>query len=85
MKRAGEALAELKPVDRALLDLSLRRALTDEEIAEVLHVPAEEVAERREELLAELERKLGLETREAKDELRATLPDLPPELWDGRG
>ena len=72
MKRLGQALAELKPQDRALLDLSVRRALPDAEIAGVLKVPAEEVAQRRDEVLSEPERKLELESREAKNELRAT-------------
>jgi DNA-directed RNA polymerase specialized sigma24 family protein len=80
----GTALAGLDPESRALLDLSLRRGLDDSEIAEVLRVSADEVAKRREELFDRLAEELGLETREQRDELFASLPDLPDEYWRGQ-
>jgi hypothetical protein len=80
----GAALAGLDPESRALLDLSLRRGLDDSEIAGVLRVDAEDVARRREELLEGLADELGLETRAQRDELFASLPDLPDRYWRGQ-
>ena len=81
MQDLGAALARLDPESRALLDLSRRRGLRDDEIAEALRVDPEEVGKRRDELLDQLADELGVESREGRDELYATLPDLPPELW----
>jgi hypothetical protein len=80
----GAALAGLDPESRALLDLSLRRGLDDSEICAVLRVEPEEVARRREELLERLADELGLQTREQRDELFASLPDLPDRYWRGQ-
>ena len=80
----GDALARLDPESRALLDLSLRRGMDDAEIAGVLRVEPEEVARRRGELLERLADELGLETREQRDELFASLPDLPDPSWRGQ-
>jgi DNA-directed RNA polymerase specialized sigma24 family protein len=80
----GPALAGLDPESRALLDLSMRRGLDDSEIAGVLRVDPEDVARRREELLDQLAEELGLETRAGRDELFASLPDLPDEYWRGQ-
>lgn len=84
IKRLGEALAELDPESRALLDLNVRRGMEENEIADILSVEADEVASRRRKILERLESELGLETREDRDELKATLPDLPPKLWQAR-
>jgi len=84
LKRLGEALAGLDPESRALLDLNVRRGMAENEIAEILNVDADNVASRRRKILEGLDSELGLETREDRDELRATLPDLPPKLWQGR-
>lgn len=84
MKRLGEALAALDPESRALLDLNVRRGMEEDEIADILSVDAGEVVARRRKILERLDSELGLETREDRDELRATLPDLPPKLWQGR-
>ncbi len=84
IKRLGEALAALDPESRALLDLNVRRGMEEGEIANILNVDADEVATRRRRILEKLDLQLGLETREERDELRATLPDLPPKLWQGR-
>ena len=80
----GDALAALDPEGRALLDLSLRRGMDDSEIAAILRVEPEEVARRRGELLDRLADELGLETREQRDELFASLPDLPDRYWRGQ-
>jgi len=84
IKRLGEALAGLDAESRALLDLNVRRGMEENEIAEILNVDAENVASRRRKILERLDSELGLDTREDRDELRATLPDLPPKLWQGR-
>ena len=84
IKRLGEALAALDAESRALLDLNVRRGMEENEIAEILNVDADNVASRRRKILEQLDSELGLETREDRDELRATLPDLPPKLWEGR-
>jgi DNA-directed RNA polymerase specialized sigma24 family protein len=81
MKELSAALGRLDPPTRALLDLSLRRGLPDDEIAEVLDTGREEVANRRLAALDSLADELALDGREQRDELFATLPDLPPELW----
>ena len=80
----GAALARMDPESRALLDLSLRRGLDDSEIAGVLRVDPEDVVRRREELLEGLAEDLGLETRAQRDELFASLPDLPDRYWRGQ-
>ena len=84
IKRLGEALAALDAESRALLDLNVRRGMEENEIAEILNVDADNVASRRRKILEQLDSELGLDTREDRDELRATLPDLPPKLWQGR-
>ncbi|MDQ3588066.1 MAG: hypothetical protein M3375_06945 [Actinomycetota bacterium] len=84
IKSLGEALAGLDPESRALLDLNVRRGMEENEIADILSVDADEVASRRRKILERLDSELGLETREDRDELRATLPDLPAKLWQSR-
>ena len=85
MRAARRALQRLDPETRALLDLSIRRGLEDEDIASVLRVEPEEVARRRSNALGEIASDLGLTRREDRDELLATLPDLPPEYWRAEG
>jgi DNA-directed RNA polymerase specialized sigma24 family protein len=80
MRELGAALARLDPESRALLDLSVRRGLPDDEIAGTVG-RAEEVERRRGELLERLAEDLHLEGRDERDELFATLPDLPAEYW----
>jgi len=84
MRDLSRALEGLDDERRALLELSMRRGMADEEIAAVLLVETPEVGQRRAELLERLAEELGLESREARDELWATLQDLPPERWHGR-
>ena len=79
MRELGAALARLEPQSRALLDLSVRRGLPDEEVAGRLG--GSEVTRRRAEVLERLAEDLHLDGRDARDELFATLPDLPAEYW----
>ena len=81
MKDLGAALAGLEPQTRALLELSLRRGMPDDEIAQVIGSDREEVARRRAAALESLAKELRLDGREQQDELLATLPDLPAGLW----
>ena len=81
MRDARRALSRLDPESRALLDLSLRRGLDDDDIASVLRVDQDEVKRRRHAALDLLVEELGLETQEERDELFATLQDLPVEYW----
>ena len=81
MKAARDALARLDAESLALLELSVRRGLEDEEIGEFLRVDPAEVARRRDELLRQLAADLALDGREQRDELFATLPDLPWDYW----
>ena len=83
MKDIGAALATLDPESRALLDLSMRRGLDDDDIAGVLRAEPEEVARRRDSIFDSLATELRLDGREQRDELFATLPDLPDEFWRG--
>jgi DNA-directed RNA polymerase specialized sigma24 family protein len=84
MRELGAALARLDPQSRALLDLSVRRRLSDEEVAVMLGGGPEEVERRRGEVLERLAEELHLDGREERDELFATLPDLPAEYWPER-
>ena len=79
--QACEALSRLDRTSRALLHLSVGRGLHDDEIASVIRVDAAGVGRRVDDVLARLAHELGLETREERDELRATLPDLPQDAW----
>ena len=81
MKAVREALAGLDPASLALLELSVRRGLDDEEIGEFLRVDPEELARRREDLMERLAEELELDGHEQRDELFATLPDLPWDYW----
>jgi DNA-directed RNA polymerase specialized sigma24 family protein len=81
VKDLGSALERLDPESRALLELSVRRGLPDDEIASTLRVDAAEVGRRRDELLERLAGELHLDGREQRDELFATLPDMRDRYW----
>ena len=72
------ALRELDPARRALLDLSVRRGVADDEIATLLRIEREAVARRREEALEELSRMTGAE---GPDDIRSYLAALPERAW----
>ena len=82
MEDLGAALSRLDASSRELLELSRRRGLADDEVAELMRTDSQEVARRRAEILERLAADLGLDGREERDELFATLPDLPPRLWE---
>lgn len=74
-----EALTRLDPASRALLDLSLRRGMRTEEIAELLGADAGHVTETRDDAL----RRVALDVGMGDDEVRARLAELPAEEWLG--
>jgi DNA-directed RNA polymerase specialized sigma24 family protein len=82
MEDLGAALSRLDASSRELLELSRRRGLADDEVAELMRTDRQEVGRRRAEILERLAADLGLDGREERDELFATLPDLPPRLWE---
>jgi DNA-directed RNA polymerase specialized sigma24 family protein len=81
MRDLGRALGGIDDESRALLELSMRRGMSDEEIAAVLLAETPEVEQRKAELLDRLASELKLDGRDERDELFATLQDLPAELW----
>jgi DNA-directed RNA polymerase specialized sigma24 family protein len=81
IRDARRALGRLDPESRALLDLSLRRGLKDGDIASVLRVDSAEVARRRGAAIDRVANELRLDGRDQRDELFATLPDLPASAW----
>jgi hypothetical protein len=72
------ALDRLDPASRALLDLSLRRGMRTEEIADVLGAEPENVEASRDEALQRIASDVGVSE---LDEVRARLAELPQEEW----
>src|SRR3954469_11926836 len=75
------ALERLDPASRALLDLSLRRGMRTEEIAEVLGAEPESVEASRDEALERIAGDVGIEE---LDTVRARLAELPADQWLGQ-
>lgn len=80
--RIAQAVAGLDPQQRAMLELSARRGLADDEIAGVLQVEPTEVGRRRGEALGVLAARLGL-TEEQRPGLGRELEGLSEEHWRG--
>jgi hypothetical protein len=74
------ALERLDPASRALLDLSLRRGMRTEEIADVLGAEPESVEASRDEALQRIASDVGMDE---LDDVRARLAELPAEEWLG--
>jgi hypothetical protein len=81
--RIAAAIATLELEDRALLELSARRGLDDEEIAAVLGVEPAEVADRREDAVARLGDELGVSSGAGLRGLGEDLEELDDEQWRG--
>ncbi|MEO8091841.1 MAG: hypothetical protein ABI726_03910 [bacterium] len=75
------ALSQLEPGTRALLDLSLRRALPDEELAKLVAADPGEIALRRERALDGIAAEAGIHGPEARDQVSARLLAVPSEMW----
>jgi len=79
--RLVKAVLELDPGTRALLDLSLRRAIPDEQVARVLAVDVSEIPRRRAHGIAELADKLEVPGPSELAMLLVALPHLPETAW----
>jgi hypothetical protein len=79
--RLVKAVRELDPGTRALLDLSLRRAIPDEQVARVLDVQVSEIPRRRAQGIAELADSLEVPGPSELAMLLVALPDLPETAW----
>ncbi len=77
----SQALSELDPATRALLDLSLRRGMRPEEIGDLLGTDPESVIVARENALEQLASELGMGDVTELDGVRARLAELPGEAW----
>lgn len=76
-----QAVQELDAGTRALLDLSLRRAISDERVAAALGVQLAEIPRRRARGISELADKLAVPGPAELALLLVALPDLPEEAW----
>jgi hypothetical protein len=79
--RLIQAVQELDSGTRALLDLSLRRAISDEKVAGALGVEIAEIPRRRARGIAQLADKLAVPGPAELALLLVALPDLPEEAW----
>jgi hypothetical protein len=82
--RLTAALEELDPGARALLDLSLRRGIRDEDLAELLKTEPSEVARRRADAIERVAAEVGSSPDANGPEVRVALAELPPESWEAR-
>ena len=71
----------LDPASRALLDLSLRRGLRDDDMAPLLRIDAFNLAWRRARAIERLASALGLLDPSGLAQVRAALPHLPDSAW----
>jgi hypothetical protein len=71
----------LDPASRALLDLSLRRRLRDDDMAPLLRIDAFNLAWRRARAIERLASGLGLTEPGGLAQVRAALPYLPDSAW----
>jgi hypothetical protein len=71
----------LDPATRALLDLSLRRRLRDDDMAPILRIDSFNLAWRRARAIERLASDLGLTEPSGLAQVRAALPHLPARAW----
>jgi Anti-sigma-K factor rskA, C-terminal len=79
--RLPAALADLDPGNRALLDLSLRRGVSDAEIGELLRKQPDEVARGRDAVLGLLADALEVDGHDRRDRVRRAIAALPDDAW----
>src|SRR5687768_18507500 len=82
--RLPAALADLDPGNRALLDLSLRRGVSDVEIGELLRKDPADVARGRDAVLELLADALDVGGHDRRDRVRQAVTALPDEAWRPR-
>jgi hypothetical protein len=79
--RLPTALADLDPGNRALLDLSLRRGVSDAEIGELLRKTPEEVSRGRDAVLELLADALDVDGHDRRERVRRAVAALPDDAW----
>jgi len=77
----AQSLGRLDAGTRALLDLSLRRAIPDDQVAKVLGVDATSIPPRRARGIAELADMMDIPGPAELAALLIAIPDLPEEAW----
>ena len=82
--RLPAALGDLDPGNRALLDLSLRRGVSDAEIGELLRKEPTDVARGRDAVLELLADALGVGGHDRRDRVRQAVAALPDDAWRAR-
>jgi len=83
--RLPAALGDLDPGNRALLDLSLRRGVSDAEIGELLRKEPADVARGRDAVLELLADALGVGGHNRRERVRQAVAALPDDAWRTRG
>jgi hypothetical protein len=79
--RLPDALGDLDPGNRALLDLSLRRGVSDVEIGELLRKEPTDVARGRDAVLELLADALDVAGPDRRERVREAVAALPDEAW----
>ncbi len=79
--RLPAAIGDLDPGNRALLDLSLRRGVSDAEIGELLRKEPGEVARGRDAVLELLADALDVGGHDRRERVREAVAGLPDEAW----
>jgi hypothetical protein len=83
-EQVASSIRRLDPVDRTLLELSVRRGVNDGIIADVLRVDEREVVRRRDRALEVLADYLGLCGEQERKRLPLILLELPDAQWNDR-
>src|ERR1041384_6260812 len=79
--RLADALGRLDPGTRALLDLSLRRAIPDDQVAKVLGVDPASIPPRRARGIAQLADMMDVPGPAELASLLIAIPELPEVAW----
>ncbi len=82
--RLPAAIGDLDPGNRALLDLSLRRGVSDAEIGELLRKEPAEVARGRDAVLELLADALDVGGHDRRDRVRVAVAMLPDDAWQAQ-
>jgi hypothetical protein len=83
--RLPDAIGDLDPGNRALLDLSLRRGVSDAEIGELLRKEPTDVARGRDAVLELLADALDVGGHDRTERIKAAIAGLPDDAWQSRG